>query len=343
LKRYEKESLLKSFSLFFSTLLLLNIIIFSLHYHDQEEELQNEIFNKIKLYNYTFEDKDITIDVVPLKNIHELFSLKIEKDEIFAYFDIPNSKQNSLKVIYDFTKYKLELKKVFKQNILYFFLSSIVLFLLSIIYSLYALKPLKEALYLLETFLKDIIHDLNTPLSSILLNLKILHKKTSFEALNRIEYSALSIGSLYKNLESSINQSNFEITTVNIKELIDQKIEYFSYLYPDTTFELDIQTDTIQTSNDAISRILENLISNACKYAHKNPKISLHVKDKTIIIKDNGIGIRDTKKVFERFYKENERGLGLGLDIVKKLCKQLNIEINLKSSPEGTTFELTLR
>lgn len=344
MKRYEKESLIKSFSLFFFTLVVLNGIIFLLYYQNQKETLQREIFNKIKLYNYTFDDQDISIDVVNMKDINKLFTLKITDTEIYAYFDIPSSKKNSLKVIFDFTKYQDQLNLLFKQNILYFFLTSFVLFFLSIIYSLYSLKPLKEALNLLDIFLKDIIHDLNTPISSILLNLKILTKKDSPEAIKRIKYSALSIGSLYKNLEASINQASFEISSVDIKELIEQKVKYFSYLYPETTFVLDIQTDALQTSQEAISRILENLISNACKYSQEKPEISLQVKNRTIVIQDNGIGIKDTKKVFERFYKENERGLGLGLDIVKKLCDKLHINIVIQSSyKKGTTVKLTLK
>ncbi|MBE0491044.1 MAG: HAMP domain-containing histidine kinase [Sulfurospirillum sp.] len=334
---------MKLISLFFSTLLLLNAIIFSLYHHDQKEELRNEIFNKIKLYNYTFEDKNIVIDVVKSKDAAELFTLKIEKNEIFAYFNIPNSKQNSLKIIYDFEKYQEKLDSLALNSILNFLLSSLVLIFLSLAYSLFALKPLKEAINLLEVFLKDIIHDLNTPITSILLNLKILSKKPSTEAIKRIEYSAKSIGSLYKNLEANIHETTLHIEDVDIQKLLQEKIEYFSYLYPHVQFSLELKNTSLQTSYDALSIILENLLSNACKYTKENAKVTIKTEDKTIWIQDNGIGIKDVNKVFDRFYKESDRGLGLGLDIVKKLCHKLNIDINLKSSPEGTTFELTLR
>ena len=41
--------------------------------------------------------------------------------------------------------------------------------------------------------------------------------------------------------------------------------------------------------------------------------------------------IKDTKKVFHRYYKENESGLGIGLSIVKQLCNNLDIKINIES------------
>lgn len=286
----------------------------------------------------------MSIDIVPLKQADELYLLRIERDEIYAYFDIPNSTQNTLKIIYASQKYENQVNSILFTNLIYFLLSSLVLFGLSIFYSLYALKPLKEALHLLEEFLKDIIHDLNTPVSSILLNLRILKQKDSQEAKKRIELSAKSIGSLYKNLEASIKDSPLHITTIDIKELLEEKIEYFQSLYPDICFELLIKTDKLHSSYDELSRILDNLISNACKYNKENGRVKIEVSQNRIIIQDSGFGIKDTKKVFNRFYKESERGLGLGLDIVKKLCQKLDIEIEITSElGVGSSVELTLR
>ncbi|WP_157840824.1 histidine kinase dimerization/phospho-acceptor domain-containing protein [Halarcobacter anaerophilus] len=53
----------------------------------------------------------------------------------------------------------------------------------------------------MENFLKDLIHDLNTPSTSILINSKMLKKHGDFEEIERIELSAKTISSLYKNLE----------------------------------------------------------------------------------------------------------------------------------------------
>jgi len=344
LKRYEKESLLKSFSLFFLTLIFLNSIIFFLYYQEQKKSLHVEIFNKIKLYNYTFNDKNILVDIVPLKKTSELYSLHVKEHEIFSYFDIPSSKKNSLKIIYPNKVYQKELSSLKNITLLYFFISSIILMLLSTIYSLYAMKPLKDALSLLEEFLKDIIHDLNTPISSILLNLKILQKKKSEEAIKRIEYSAKNIGSLYNNIEITIKDEPIIIEEINIQSLIDEKIEYYSYLFPDIKFQTKIQTETLKTSHDAISRILDNLISNACKYNKAGGYIHIFVNEDKIVIEDSGVGIKNINRVFERFYKENDRGIGIGLNIVKKLCKKLGYAIEIQSKLDiGTKIKVTLR
>ena len=344
MKKYEKESLFKSFSLFFLTLIILNSIIFFLYYQEQKKALHVEIFNKIKLYNYTFDDKHILINIVPIKQTSELYSLHVEDNEIFSYFEIPSSHKNSLKIIYPNEVYKKELNSLKNTNLLYFFISSFILMILSTLYSLYAMKPLKDALSLTEEFLKDIIHDLNTPISSILLNLKILQKKKSEEAIKRIEFSAKNIGSLYNNLEITIKENPIQREEVDIKSLIDEKIEYYAYLFPNIEFKTDIQIDTLQTSYDEISRILDNLISNACKYNKADGSVSIFIDSNKMVIEDSGIGIKNIHKVFDRFYKENDRGIGIGLDIVKKLCKKLGYHIKIKSELDiGTKIQVTLK
>jgi two-component system, OmpR family, sensor kinase len=58
---------------------------------------------------------------------------------------------------------------------------------------------------------------------------------------------------------------------------------------------------------------------------------------------DSGKGIKNPKRIFERFYKEQDRGIGIGLHIVKKLCDELGIKIGVQSILEsGTTFSLDL-
>lgn len=343
MKSYEKESIIKGFGLFFSTLLILNIVIFYLYFSERKSALHVEIFNQIKLYNYDFKDKDMQLDIVPHKKASMLYKLFIEKNTIYAYFDIPTSKKNVLKIIYPYNKYQQKLYSIKKEVFSYFLLSSLVLLFLSLFYAFYTIKPIKEALNLMELFLKDIIHDLNTPISSIFLNLKILKKQNSPKAIKRIEFSAKNIGSLYNNLESMIKEEEIKLEDIDIKTLINEKTEYYSYLYPQIEFIKDLETKSIYSSYNELSRILDNLISNACKYNKSNGKIWLHVTENKITIRDNGVGIKDTKKVFERFYKESERGLGLGLNIVKTTCNKLGYKIEIKSKIDfETTVEVTL-
>ena len=100
----------------------------------------------------------------------------------------------------------------------------------------------------------------------------------------------------------------------------------------------------IRSNKNAIDRILDNLLTNACKYNKKNGQVSIHLTNDKLIIKDTGIGIKNTKKVFQRYYKENENGLGIGMNIVKQLCDILEINIAITSIvDEGTMVELTFK
>jgi len=53
------------------------------------------------------------------------------------------------------------------------------------------------------------------------------------------------------------------------------------------------------------------------------------MKDNIFSISNSSYGIKNPSKVFDRFYKESKRGLGIGLHIVDKLSKELNIKVDL--------------
>ena len=95
-------------------------------------------------------------------------------------------------------------------------------------------------------------------------------------------------------------------------------------------------------NRDAFTRIVDNLLSNACRYNVAEGTVEIAFDASRVIIRDSGTGIADTQKAFERFYKESDRGLGLGLNIVKKLSEEMGLGIALSSQKGvGTTFTLT--
>jgi two-component system OmpR family sensor kinase len=342
LKKYEKEALVKSFFIFFLSLEILNVIIFSFYLKEQKDILSNSIFQMIKEYNYNFENKDIAMGITELSKDKEKYKLYINDDEIYAYFDLLDSKENLLKLSYDFDLYKTKLNDINVKTSLLFVVVSIILFVYSFFYSLYSLKPLKNAIELLERFLKDFIHDLNTPISSIFVNISILKRNYNTDAIDRIDTSAKTISNLYKNLEQYIHINKFTMFEVDVLEIIQQRVFYFKKLFPHIEFSVPKEQFNIITNDIAITRILDNLISNACKYNKKDGSVEIIFQNNnTIIVKDNGQGIKNTQKAFDRFYKENERGLGIGLNIVKKLSDELKIDLKLSSVVgEGTTVEL---
>ena len=78
-------------------------------------------------------------------------------------------------------------------------------------------------------------------------------------------------------------------------------------------------------------RILDNILSNAAKYNKVHGEVTVTISNETVTIEDTGKGIKDVDKVLQRYYKEQDRGIGLGLHIVNKLCNELNIGMNIQS------------
>ncbi|XOB62887.1 sensor histidine kinase [Campylobacterota bacterium DY0563] len=343
MKKYEKKSFLTSVFLFFIPLAIFASIVLYMYHQDKIKDIQQNILYQMRDYTFDFKNDKFILDVVEYDNKKELFKLYRCKEGFCSYFKAANSGLYLLKVIFPQEKYE----KIYEEFIIKIFkFSIIVMFILLILsfgFAFYSLRPMREALYLLENFLKDIIHDLNTPSTSILLNSKLLRKRGDFEEIERIELSAKTISSLYKNLEF-ISQKGIEKNeNISIEKVINSKIEVLQKLYPTIVFKKDIEDFYIKTNENAFERILDNLLTNACKYNKKNGTVYIYASNNKIIIKDTGIGIKNVGKVFDRYYRETDRGLGIGLSIVKKLCDALDIKISIKSKiEEGTSVELVL-
>lgn len=344
MKNYEKKSFFTTLVLFFIPLFLLSSTVLYMYHHEQIEEMENNILYEMREYSYDFKGDDFSLDVIEDDKTNEIFKIYHTQEGLSAYFNVPSKGPYLLKVLHNKVKYEelynQILQKVFEVAFIIFFL---ILFI-SIGFSYYSLRPMREAVNLLEDFLKDLIHDLNTPATSILLNAKLLRKRGDFEETERIEICAKGISSLYKNLELMTPENMINDETVILSDLIDQKVEILQKIYPTIVFIKNGGNSTIKSNKNAIDRILDNLLTNACKYNKKNGQVTITLTSNKLIIKDTGIGIKNTKKVFQRYYKENENGLGIGMSIVKQLCDILEIDIIIESIiDEGTTVELIFK
>ena len=215
-----------------------------------------------------------------------------------------------------------------------FLIALAILGVISAFFSFYTLQPLRKALRLTQEFSRDILHDVNTPFSSLRLNVSLLKVPDSeAKKIERIERSIETLVALGNNLRSYLEGHPLQNETIDLHTLLKERIAIIQKLYPAISFILDDTTLTIHTNPDGLTRIVDNLLSNAAKYNKNNGSvwIYLNVSAQTLHIDDNGRGIEYPEKIFNRFYKEHDRGLGIGLHIVKKLCDELKIPIHVKS------------
>jgi signal transduction histidine kinase len=97
-------------------------------------------------------------------------------------------------------------------------------------------------------------------------------------------------------------------------------------------------------NEDILIRIFDNILSNASKYNKPRGEVKVIIAGTTVSIKDTGKGIRNINKVMQRYYKEQDRGIGLGLHIVQKLIDELNIEMKIESEVDiGSNFILDFK
>lgn len=119
--------------------------------------------------------------------------------------------------------------------------------------------------------------------------------------------------------------------------------------------EIDVDTDCrVESDSLLLERVIRNLLNNAIRYTEVGA-VRIQCRQEAgecrLAIVDTGIGIATSEqdKVFGEFYQVSGRtesaqqGLGLGLSIVTRLLRLLDIPLTLQSAPgEGTRIELTL-
>lgn len=299
----------------------------------------------MKIYHFNPDNPNIKSEIIENHPDLESFKLYINEKELYSLYPIKGMNDSTLqKVIFPIENYNTQLSEMRQKVILMFTAVVLILLGLSTFFAFFTTKPLNDAYELLEEFLKDLTHDLNTPVTAILLNLRLLKKKVQDDSIPRIEASTKTISSLYKNLETYINNGPLQTEKIKLYILFEDRIKYFQEIYPHVRFELIGKQYTTTLNREAFIRIIDNILSNACKYcSEKGPYIKVTFEKNKIYIEDNGIGIQNPSKIFYRHYKERDRGLGIGLNIVKKLCDDLGIKITLVSTlGKGTTFTLEL-
>ena len=235
--------------------------------------------------------------------------------------------------------------QVIKEIIVYgglFFIFMIVVgyFLLNLF-----LKPLKDMLHLLNRFIKDTTHELNTPVSTIRTNIEMIDtKKLEDEKLkkiiNRIDIGAKTISNIYDDLTYLILNHKIKSHNENIdlETIVNERVEYFKILADAKKIQLSI---TIKESSNLfidrvkLSKLIDNIISNAIKYNKIKGEIHINLEKNILTIKDTGKGIEQEHldELFDRYSRFDNAvgGFGIGLNIVKMICDEYNITIKFES------------
>jgi signal transduction histidine kinase len=324
-------------------------LIITLFYLNYERELQNldkELLFKMHLCNYRLNCKEFALDFVK-KEGQVIYKLHKSSDEIFSFYPIKDASDYYLKLSLSYGDYHKQIHHLHRELFIYLLVIMGIVLLLSILFSFYALYPLKNALYLTREFVKDILHDFNTPISTIRLNLSLLKDEIGERPkIRRIERGIENILLLQENLKHYLIQHQDKIEFFSLFELITERVGMIEKNYPDLKYKVEIPKELkIESHRKLFIRIIDNILSNASKYNKKGGEIEItfNKKSRILSISDTGYGIKYPHRVFERFYTEQREGVGIGLHIVKKLCDELHIHIEITSTPNiGTRVVLKI-
>lgn len=239
-------------------------------------------------------------------------------------------------------------QKVIYNTILALILISIIGFFLGRLF----LKPIADERERLDKFIKDTTHELNTPISALLMSISSL-KDENLKAKERIKLSATRISNIYNDLcyllkdELNLNDA---VKQIDLKDILEEQIVLLETYSKSKKIEIKASIDSFMYSIDLESskRLINNIITNALKYSKPNSSVEITLKDKKLIVKDYGIGIdeKSLKLIKNRYYRANnsEGGFGIGLDIVNSICKKYDITFKIESKKDiGSTVSLEFK
>jgi two-component system OmpR family sensor kinase len=310
LKQYEKSALIRFFLLLFGAFMLMFLLIAVLYYFQEYTQLTKELALNAQL--------------------EYIECMKLELGDC----DVPKAAlQPDMRGIYHniFTVLGLLLLLVIP----------ITLWL-----SFFSVKPVRKASTMIDNFIANIVHDINTPISTIMLNSRSLIKHTTTPSAkhDRILASAKQLQDMQHDLLALADEKiELERHEVALKILCEEIIEDFRLKYPKQPFNVTLNEQTAYVNQVDMRRIIQNLISNAVKYNRNSNPIKLYNGAERLVIEDQGKGMKHPEKIFDKNYREDYtiQGNGIGLASVLAMLTRNHIEITVSSQlHQGTIIQL---
>jgi two-component system OmpR family sensor kinase len=228
------------------------------------------------------------------------------------------------------------------------------------------IEELREAVTARDDFLAVAAHELKNPLTPIMLSLELVrmaeksgNRSQSSAELDRLErlikHFASRTHMLLEVAQISSKKLQLEAAELNLSELVADVVNDYNLLIvrSGSVMISSIQNEIVGLFDRmAVSRIVENLLTNAVKYGRGRPiELTLTAASgiAQIIVRDNGIGIADgdTERIFNRFERAVSRdthsGFGVGLWLVRNLAESMDGSITvIGESGVGSTFTVNL-
>ncbi|WP_225351770.1 sensor histidine kinase [Arcobacter porcinus] len=207
---------------------------------------------------------------------------------------------------------------------------------------------------MIESSIKNTLHELNIPVSTIKLNIDLIKSTIKDEKtlarVERVKQANENLIKLYKNMEYQLKKEleKIELEEFCLEDALNESLFKFDEQKELIKFEIDITNINLYADYHGFIIVLDNLISNAIKYnAKEDAYIKIVQKENIFSIYNSGKSIlpENIMLVFERYFQENtlNKGYGIGLAVIKEYCDKYKIGINIEALKEGTIVKLNLK
>jgi signal transduction histidine kinase len=314
------------------------------------------------IYELMFKDDPVYIrtseDIIAAEKKAITLSNKLKNNDIFIETYIKDGRyykalhmttrspiEEDIKVIYTIVIDENDLYENLKTLNTFIFLISI----LGVIAILFISKiRVKETLLSdQDKFVQSAMHEIKTPLSVITLNNELRQLEFGKDTYSEEIDSALKLlHHSYSSMSFIINkeQLTYPVEILELSKVLKDRITFFQSIAFANNKMIRSEINShckVDMSLIELTRFIDNNLSNAIKYSAAESHIDIALTDNRLSFHNQGEVIEDTRKIFRKYYRENNTvgGYGLGLSIIKDIAKKFHIEIRLASNTEkGTTF-----
>ncbi len=264
----------------------------------------------------------------------------------YSMIECPLKKEGVAYIGLQETELKERLKalrwKIIGYLVLSFLFMSVVGYFLARLF----LKPIREKIESLDRFIEETTHELNTPISAILMTIQQL-KGVEEKKLRRLQASAKRLSTMYDSLSHTLDPEGESARKepLELSEIVLERMELMEPVAQSRRirFESRLEPGRVSTEPERLRRLRDNMLSNALKYSDPGSTVTVRLEGCRLEFRDEGIGMdpEDLERIFQRYQRANRErgGFGIGLSIVAQICDTYGIGIEVKSEKgKGTRF-----
>jgi len=266
--------------------------------------------------------------------------------------DAPQEHLNIEYVVVKTKEYHAQLRQLQQRVLSVMGVSFVFIVIISFVLSKLFLKPLHNRMVQIEDFIQDVSHELNTPITALGMSASRGIKKGVYDKkiLQNISISTKQLESIYKSLTYlNFKQKSEEPQSVNLKDILTQVIAYYKELTDAKKITIVSQMEDVEflIVPARAELLFSNLLSNAIKYSMPETTITVTLTQEFFVIEDEGVGIEAKKlqEIFEMYRRNSDiaGGFGVGLSIVKQICDEYGIGVDVSSEiGQGSRFTLSI-